>query len=273
MKMTLLCLSLDGSLDGDRYLAEKHKSFYDGCTPPPHDDIPRVRDIPITRAAQLPTVPPILQQKIDAGIRCLERNINRRFRAAKGETIVSDTVSYLFRRYGAYDKDTIVVTRKTNLAELVVVFPGVKKEVLVDGATGAELLVIKEDGRSIYPVPPARPLDLVLVQVVPANALAAADSTYVLTSMKVDSSTKITFGWSITDDPGSTWWALYQGVMPSWTNLKEYVQWDYIAPKGSSNGKSGTQSVTVTKMVSGAIYTLALLKPKWDLMDSRQFNA
>ena len=127
---------------------------------------------------------------------------------------------------------------------------------------------INFEGKLLYPLPPIEPIAL-------EPGLKAANSAYVITSLRVVSKNTINFGWSIPDNPckNHEWWAVYTGVLPGWTNLKSFKQFGYICPKHGKQGETGTKTVNVGYLVPGAIYTLVLFKWKWSVVDYQEFTA
>jgi hypothetical protein len=270
MNSVLLCRPADNVKNAAAYVQDKEKRFYSADTGVALTELPASQPVPIAPEESHPTIPDGVKQKIAAGQACALKDINARFSLAPGESFESDSFSYLTAQYGGFPKNTVVLTRKTNLATCFIILPGVTVDILRDATSQQQFVSIVQEGRLLYPVPPPA-----MQQLAPREdhraALAAAKS-YAITSLKVISASKIEFGWSV-PEAKNEWWGLYRGVMPSWDNLNDEVNWNYVAPKGTSYGKQGTQTVSVTTLKSGNIYTFALFGWKWDLGDYQQFTA
>lgn len=253
--------------DQEAYLAETQQQFYRGGDMGTEGRIVLLSGpLPVAAEAARPRVPRLVDAKIREGEAGLLKDLRPRFPSRTEERVKREWFSYLEAPFQSYLADTIVLTRETDAGAFYVLFPRLKKHVLRDEASGATFLQILDGDRTLYPTPPMRPLPL-------QRAVSAAATTYAITSLKADSSTSITFGWNVSADPANVWWALYRGIMPSWENIDEYAGYDYISPKGSGYGKTGTQTVTVPFMQSGAIHTFAILGYKWNLGDYQQFTA
>lgn len=221
--------------------------------------------LPVVPEVEHPAVPDVVRDKIRAGEKCVQEEVRARWPAS--EQIEREWFSYLARPFRTYPANTIVLMRETNHGIFYIIFPDLKVVMLQDEASEAHFVQILDGEHSLYPIPPKNPLIL-------QKPLAAEAQTYAITSLKPISVTQITFGWSVPVVPtnSNVWWALYSGVMPDWANLKQYVKYDWIYVKNKNYGRTGTQTVEVPMMVSGTIYTFALLNG-WNLGDYQQFNA
>lgn len=273
MKSILLWRANRSLPNQEAYLQKKYTRFYAGIDAPPENGVATVGEPPpIALTKDHPVLPDVLISKIKLGWDCVLKDINHRFLLDEGEKVKEDSFSYLSKPFQSCPADTVVLTRTTTLSEFYIIFPDLKTESLSDDKSGGTFFSVHDKGQPLYPIPPCASVKLNPQLKVASTGVASAG--YTITSLKVVSSTQIQFGWSFTELPGNMWWAVYPGVMPSWKNLGQYNNWDYINPKNSGNDKkSGQQTVTVSAMSSGAIYTFAIFKWKWDVVDYQQFNA
>ena len=84
----------------------------------------------------------------------------------------------------------------------------------------------------------------------------------------------VTFEYSCPDNPYEKWdwWALYEGSVPEYKDLEKHISWGWICPEKNGCESSGTKTVEVGDLTSGATYSLALFKWKWDVVDSLKFT-
>ena len=103
----------------------------------------------------------------------------------------------------------------------------------------------------------------------------SANPGYSLSNLHVNTSSNISFDYSCPDNPWDNWewWAFYRGHVPDWSNEGEYLTWNWICPFKNNCTSSGHKTEDVRIMVSDAIYTLALYKYEWDIVDYIEFNA
>jgi|GEM_PF-2357674 hypothetical protein len=268
MKAILLSRKPVGVNEDVSYFSEKHVMFYGAQNKTSGLPVRLVDDTPpVVSERDHPSLPGIIQSKIKRGTDCVVRQINPVFYLREGELLVSDSFSYLSKAYLEYAEDTVVLTRKTNMGEFYFVFPDIKAKRLYDDATGVTLVDIVDGGRSLYPIPPKASLST-------SESVVLDSSLYMLTEVKPTSGTTIYLGWSVPDATKSdVWWGLYRGVMPDWSGLDSYTNWDWLFPKGTTNTAIGSETITVSRMSSGAIYTLALFSSGWNLTDYQTFNA
>jgi hypothetical protein len=96
---------------------------------------------------------------------------------------------------------------------------------------------------------------------------------YSITYLSSTSNT-VTFEYTCPDNPAEQWewWALYEGSVPEDKDLGKYVKWDWICPEKKGCESSGTKTIEVGDLTSGATYSLALFKWKWNVVDSFEFT-
>ena len=84
----------------------------------------------------------------------------------------------------------------------------------------------------------------------------------------------VNFQYTCPDNSGEKWewWALYEGAVPEYKDLGKYLKWGWICPEKKGCESSGTKTVEVGDLTSGATYSLALFKWRWDVVDSFEFT-
>lgn len=215
-----------------------------------------------------PSLDKKILEKIKVSTNCLVREFRPFFVKAADENIISDEIGYLKYPFQGESEGTVVLTRKTTIAIFYILFPDIKAVVHLGNGTDGGLVDIQELGFSVYPIPPRESINT-------SEFLRGGGSSYTWTEVSPINKSSIKVSWSIADEPygNNVWWGLYNGVMPSWNNLGSYHDWAYLADKRNKYGKEGSKILNVSNMTSGAIYTLAIFKYKWNLMDYQQFTA
>ena len=266
MKAILLVQENRSTAVSPTYLEDKLKAFY--ANGQSQSDF-EVNDAPVLiDERNHPQLDPAILRKIKVGTDCVVRQLRPLFHLENNEHIESDRFGYLKAAFRVYPAGTVLLTRKTTFATFYIVFPDIKAMHHVDSDSSGGLVEIQEDGHAIYPIPPKQSINT-------ASLLRAGASEYTWTRVNPTSTTRIEASWSGPKKPADAgiWWALYSGVMPSWGNLKDYNGgWHWLSEKGEDLPREGSKVLSVG-MSSGAIYTLALFRDKWDLMDFQQFTA